>query len=174
MAKSPEITFGFAPSFLLYSVYAKNLGVVGILLSFLPLLFGSIRLARFNIQFKGFDKNYFTGLPIPVAALTLSSFVIFSEFFYDNAGKFPKIMIILLFVVSILMVSTIRYETMPNLNFKGSVKEKTKVILIIIGAILIIIFPQIIVFPFMVLYILTGLITWILLLNTDNSLEKDA
>ncbi len=168
------ITFGFAPSFLIYSVYAKNLGVVGILLSFLPLLFGSIRLARFNIQLKGLDKDYFTGLPIPVAALTLSSFVIFSEFLYDNAGKFPKIMIIHIFVVSILMVSTIRYETMPNLNFKGSAKEKTKVILIIAGAILIIIFPQIVVFPFMVLYILTGLITWIFHLNTDNSLQKDA
>jgi CDP-diacylglycerol--serine O-phosphatidyltransferase len=168
------ISFGFAPSFLIYSVYAKNLGVVGILLSFLPLLFGSIRLARFNIQLKGFDKAYFMGLPIPVAALTLSSFVIFSEFFYENAGKFPKIMIILVFVVSILMVSTIRYETMPNLNFKGPVKEKIKVLFIIIGAILIILFPQIVVFPFMVFYILTGLIAWILHLNTDNMVEKDA
>ena len=55
------ITFGFAPSFLVYSVYAAKLGVVGILLSFLPLLFGSIRLARFNIQLKGFDKEYFIG-----------------------------------------------------------------------------------------------------------------
>jgi CDP-diacylglycerol--serine O-phosphatidyltransferase len=168
------ITFGFAPSFLIYSVYATKLGVVGILLSFLPLLFGSIRLARFNIQFKGFDKDYFTGLPIPIAALTLSSFVIFSDYFYKNAGMFPKTMIILVFVVSILMVSTIRYETMPNLNFKGSAKDKTKVILVILGAILIIIMPHIVVFPFMVFYILTGLITWILRLNTDNTPEKDA
>ena len=168
------ITFGFAPSFLIYSVYAKNLGVVGILLSFLPLLFGSIRLARFNSQLKGFDKDYFTGLPIPIAALTLSSFVIFSEYFYNNAGKFPKTMIILIFVISILMVSTIRYETMPNLNFKGSAKDKIKVILIILGTILIIIFPQIVVFPFMLFYILAGLVVWILRLNTDNKIEKDA
>lgn len=168
------ITFGFAPSFLIYSIYAKNLGVVGILLSFLPLLFGSIRLARFNIQLKGFDKDYFVGLPIPVAALTLSSFVIFSDFFYKNAGNFPKTMIVIVFVVSILMVSTIRYETMPTLNFKGPLKEKIKVILIILGAILIIIFPKIVVFPFMLFYILSGLIAWILHLNTDNSTEKDA
>jgi CDP-diacylglycerol--serine O-phosphatidyltransferase len=167
------ITFGFAPSFLIYSVYATNMGVVGILLSFLPLLFGSIRLARFNIQLKGFDKDYFTGLPIPIAALTLSSFVIFSEFFFDDPGKFPKTMIILVFVVSILMVSTIRYESMPTLNFKGSAKDKTKVILVIIGAVLIIIFPQIVVFPFMVFYILTGIITWILRININNSSEKD-
>ena len=168
------ITFGFAPSFLIYSVFAKNLGVVGILLSFLPLLFGSIRLARFNTQLKGFDKDFFLGLPSPIAALTLSSFVIFSEFFYSNAGIFPKTMIILVFVVSILMVSTIRYETLPNLNFKGSAKEKIKVILIILGTILIIIFPKIVVFPFMLFYILAGLVAWILRLNTDNTIEKDA
>jgi CDP-diacylglycerol--serine O-phosphatidyltransferase len=167
------ITFGFAPSFLLYSVYAANLGVVGVLLSFLPLLFGSIRLARFNIQLKGFDKDYFTGLPIPIAALTLSSFVIFSDYFFENAGKFPKTMIILVFVVSILMVSTIRYETMPNLNFKGSAKDKIKVILVILGAFLMILFPRIVVFPFMVFYILAGIIAWILSLNSDNSPEKD-
>jgi len=168
------ITFGFAPSFLIYTVYASKFGVVGILMSFLPLLFGSIRLARFNIQLKGFDKDYFSGLPIPIAALTLSSFVIFSEFFYQNPGMFPKTMIILVFLVSILMVSTIRYETMPNLNFKGSAKDKTKVILFMVGAILIIIFPQIVVFPFMVFYILTGIITWILRLNIENSSEKDS
>ena len=167
------ITFGFAPSFLIYSVYATKMGIVGILLSFLPLLFGSIRLARFNIQLKGFDKDYFSGLPIPIAAITLSSFVIFSEYFYQDPGKFPKTMIILVFLVSILMVSTIRYETMPNLNFKGSAKDKTKVIFVIIGAILIILFPQIVVFPFMVLYILTGIITWILRINFDNNSEKD-
>ena len=83
-------------------------------------------------------------------------------------------MIILVFLVSILMVSTIRYETMPNLNFKGSAKDKTKVILFMVGAILIIIFPQIVVFPFMVFYILTGIITWILRLNIENSSEKDS
>jgi CDP-diacylglycerol--serine O-phosphatidyltransferase len=162
------ITFGFAPAFLIYSVYATKLGIVGILLSFLPLLFGSIRLARFNIQLKGLDKDYFSGMPIPIAALTLSSFVIFSEYFYRDPGKFPKTMIILVFLVSILMVSTIRYETMPNLNFKGSVKDKIKVICVIIGTILIIIFPQIVVFPFMIFYILTGIVAWILRLNVDN------
>ena len=168
------ITFGFAPSFLIYSVFAKNLGVAGILLSFMPLLFGSIRLARFNTQLKGFDKDFFLGLPIPIGALTLSSFVIFSEYFFNKAGNFPKIMIIIIFVVSILMVSTIRYETMPNLNFKGPVKDKIKVILIILGTILIIIYPRIVVFPFMLFYILAGLTVWILRLNTDNTVEKDA
>ena len=83
-------------------------------------------------------------------------------------------MIILVFIVSILMVSSIRYETLPTLNFKGSAKEKIKVILIIIGVILIIIFPEIVVFTLMVFYILAGLIAWLLHLNPNNTLEKDA
>ena len=42
-------------------------------------MFGSIRLARFNTELQGFDKEYFSGLPIPIAAITLSSFVIFID-----------------------------------------------------------------------------------------------
>ncbi len=167
------ITFGFAPSILIYYVYLREMGFVGILIGFLPLLFGSIRLARFNIQLKGFDKNYFSGLPIPMAAITISSFVIFSEFLYDNAAKFPKSMIILVFVVSILMVSTVRYETLPTLNFKGSIKEKIKVVVVAFSLIVIIIVPQITLFPFVVLYILSGLVVWTFRINLDSVAEKD-
>ncbi len=167
------ITFGLAPSILVYMVFMRDMKFVGILLSFLPLLFGSIRLARFNIQLKGFDKDYFLGLPIPIAALLLTSFVIFSDYIFGDVSKFPKIMIILIFVVSILMVSTIRYETMPTLNFKGSSKEKIKVVVVIFVAILLILIPQIVLFPLIVLYILSGLIVWVLRLNTDDIIEKD-
>ena len=162
------ITFGLAPSILLYTTFMHEMKLVGILLSFLPLLFGSIRLARFNSRIEGFDKEFFLGLPIPISALTLSSFVIFSEYIFGDPDKFPKILIVLIFVVSILMVSTIRYETMPTLNFKGSSRDKLKVILILIAAILLIIFPQIVLFPFMVLYILSGFVVWILRLNLNS------
>jgi CDP-diacylglycerol--serine O-phosphatidyltransferase len=167
------ITFGFAPSFLVYTVYMIDMKFVGILLSFLPLLFGSIRLARFNIQLKSLNKDYFSGLPIPVAALTLSSFIIFSDYLYENAAKFPKIIIILLFIISILMVSTIRYETMPTFNFKGSLRDKIKLFIVIIGAVLLVIFPQILLFPFMVAIVLTGPVNWIFRLFSDNLAEKE-
>lgn len=168
------ITFGFAPSVLLYSVYLNEMKLIGVLLSFLPLLFGSIRLARFNAKLNGFDKDFFSGLPIPVAALTLSSFIIFSDYFFNHPAKFPKTLIIITFIVSILMVSTVRYETMPVLNFKGPLKEKLKVIIIIIAGVLLIIFPQIVLFPFMIIYILGGLIIWVLRINLDNINSKDS
>jgi CDP-diacylglycerol--serine O-phosphatidyltransferase len=155
------ISFGFAPSFLIYTIYLNELRTVGLLISFIPLLFGSIRLARFNSQLKGFDKTYFTGLPIPVAALAITSAIIFSLHYYDNPVKFPKILLILIFFVSILMVSTVKYEIMPVLTFKGSTVNKVKVILIFLGVFLIIYAPQKLLFPIILLYIIAGVFRWI-------------
>jgi CDP-diacylglycerol--serine O-phosphatidyltransferase len=151
------ISFGFAPSILIYMVFGQTMGGVGIFISFLPLLFGSIRLARFNVKLDGFDKDFFSGLPIPIAALTLSSFVIFSDHFFAIPVKFPKTMILLILFVSILMVSTVRYEVAPNINFKGPWREKIKILLAAAGGILLILYPQEVLFPLMILYILIGL-----------------
>jgi len=163
------ISFGFAPSFLVYALYFRNMGTAGILISFLPLLFGSIRLARFNTQLKGFNKDFFKGLPIPVAALTITSFIIFSLHYFENPIQYPKILLVIIFVVSILMVSTVRYETLPDLNLKSSRFNKIKIIILFLGALLIIYAPQTLFFPLLVLYIITGFIKWIYsLLNTEE------
>ncbi len=163
------ITFGLAPSLLIYVIFGKTMGIVGIFISFLPLLFGSIRLARFNSKLKGFDKDYFAGLPIPVAAITITGFILFSNYFYADPVQFPRIMIIMILFLSVLMVSNIRYETAPKLNFKGSKREKTKFILVIIGTLIIIIIPHQSLFPLIVLYIISGLVAWIFRLNKDQS-----
>lgn len=168
------ITFGFAPSFLIFVAFGQSLGSVGIFVSFLPLLFGSIRLARFNVKLDGFDKEFFSGLPIPMSALTLSSFVIFSNHFFSIPVKFPKTMIILILFVSILMVSNVRYEVAPNLNLKGPWREKLKIILAVCGGILLVLFPHQMLFPLMLLYILTGLVAALFRigLNPANLKEK--
>ena len=154
------ISFGFAPSFLIYSIYLHELRTVGLLISFLPLLFGSIRLARFNSQLKGFDKTHFTGLPIPVAALAITSAIIFSLHYFDDPVKYPKVLLVIVFLVSILMVSTIKYEIMPTLTFKGSASNKLKLIIIIVGILLIIYAPQKLLFPIIISYIIAGIIRW--------------
>jgi CDP-diacylglycerol--serine O-phosphatidyltransferase len=168
------ISFGFAPSLLLYAVYARSMGsIVGILISFLPLLFGSIRLARFNLGVKDFEKGAFVGLPIPIAALTLASFILFSLHFFDNPMKYPKIMLVLTFLVSILMVSTIHYEPIPQIRFKGTSKEKLRVFILIGAGILLIIFPYQVLFPLMVLYIFSGLINWIIRFMSGNLASEE-
>lgn len=152
------ISFGLAPSLLIYVFYFQVFGVAGILISFLPLLFGSIRLARFNANLKGFDKSYFTGLPIPVAALGIVSFIIFSESVFDDPASVSKIIILMVVLVSVLMVSNVRYETMPQLSFRGSRENRIKFIMVFLGAVLLVIFPNEILFPLILIYIFYGLL----------------
>ncbi len=167
------VSFGFAPSALMYELYFKSMGMIGVMVSFLPLLFGSIRLARFNAQLKGFDKSYFSGLPIPAAALTLASFVIFQIHYFGTPHAEPRIMLALIFVVSVLMVSTLRYETMPNLSLKGSMLDKLKIFCLLVGAIMLVIYPRQILFPLMSIYVLSGLFGWIIkLFKTNDTLQE--
>lgn len=119
---SDIVSFGAAPSYLLYSTYFKQFDAVGIVLSSLILIVGGFRLARFNIQLVGYEKSFFLGLPIPSAALTIASFVLA---YYDNgfSNPFKDMIIPMVLILSYLMVSNIRYETIPKFSLKG-IKEK--------------------------------------------------
>ncbi len=168
------ISFGFAPSFLIFSIYFQEMGTVGILISFLPLLFGSIRLARFNSQLKGFSKDYFKGLPIPIAALAINSFIIFSLYLFDSAVEYPRILLLLVFVVSILMVSNVRYEVLPEFSFKGSKLKKILIVLVFLGALVVLYAPQVLIFPLIILYILSGLIRWIYSILATEEVKSES
>jgi CDP-diacylglycerol--serine O-phosphatidyltransferase len=119
---SDIVSFGCAPSFLLYSTYFYQFENIGVILSSLPLIAGGFRLARFNVQLVGFEKSFFLGLLIPTAALTITSFVLA---FYNNgyAKPYSDMIIPLVIIISYLMISNIRYETFPNFSLEG-VKEK--------------------------------------------------
>lgn len=119
---SDIVSFGAAPSFLLYKTYFYSMDTLGIILSALPLIAGGFRLARFNVQLVGFSKSFFLGLPIPSSALTIASFILA---FYDNGFQKPisDFILPMVLVLSFLMVSNIRYETFPKLSLQ-SIKEK--------------------------------------------------
>jgi CDP-diacylglycerol---serine O-phosphatidyltransferase len=116
------VSFGAAPSFLLYSTYFYQFNTVGIILSSLPLIAGGFRLARFNLQLVGFEKSFFLGLPIPTSALTITTFVLA---FYNNGFTqlYSDVVIPLVVILSYLMVSNIRYETLPKFSLKGIMEK---------------------------------------------------
>ena len=151
---SDVVTFGAAPSFLLYSTYFSEFGGYGIILASLPLIAGGFRLARFNVQLVGFEKSFFIGLPIPSCALTLASFVLA---FYNNGypENISKIIIPMILILSYLMVSNIRYETFPKLSW-ASIKEKPLNILFVIAALVLVLFAYteglFFIFVFMILF----------------------
>jgi len=134
---SDIVSFGAAPSFLLYKTYFYSMDVWGILISALPLIAGGFRLARFNIQLVGFSKSFFLGLPIPSSALTIASFVLafYNDGFPKHISNFITPMIL---VLSFLMVSNIRYETLPKFSLK-SIKEKPFHFIFLIIAIVLVI-----------------------------------
>lgn len=151
---SDIVSFGAAPSFLMYKIYFYQFDAIGILLSSLPLIAGGFRLARFNIQLVGFEKSFFIGLPIPSSALTIATFVLafYSEGFTEQISTFIIPMILIL---SFLMISNIRYETMPKLTVKG-IKEKPFHFLFLIAAVVLVILTfklgLFIIFVFMIVF----------------------
>lgn len=130
------LTFGIAPTALVYAwaiapafpeaTFGHNLGVF---LLFSYLMCGAFRLARFNLQATRphilaegavkVDKKAFVGLPIPPAGGLLAAMVHFSpapfNSFGENAASFYAYALMgLIAVLSILMVSTIRYTSMKT------------------------------------------------------------
>lgn len=89
------ISFGIAPAMLLYFYIGHNFGRFGILVSALYVIFGAIRLARFNISTAKTDPNVFIGLPIPTAAVFISMWILlFYKYTLQNYA------LILLFLVT--------------------------------------------------------------------------
>lgn len=155
------VSFGAAPSFMMYKAYLYQYENWGVLVASLPLLFGSIRLARFNVQLVGFDKEYFNGLPIPAQAITLCAFVLqyYSEYsgFSDFVAAFIIPMVILL---SLLMVSTVKYDTLPKFTKKDLKAHPWKVVSMTMGALLVLFSKGQLLFLVIAIYVLFGALRW--------------
>jgi CDP-diacylglycerol--serine O-phosphatidyltransferase len=167
------ISFGFAPSMLLYKAVFVNWGILGLFISVAPLVFGSIRLARFNIRLKDFTKEYFEGLPIPAAAVTIATFLVFNFHFW-GFFRWEKVCLFLVIALSVLMVTSIRYETFPNFSLQSGLQNRYKFLVVIVGILLVIIFPQEAFFPLATTYVLSGpvYLTWQILQGGNGRKSK--
>ncbi len=160
---SDVVTFGAAPSLLMYLVYLDTLGAVGVLLSSLPLIFGSIRLARFNVQLVGFDKDYFKGLPIPAQALTLCTFILtYSDQTGHLVGWPSDILAPMVIILATLMLSNIKYDTLPKFSKRGLREHRPRIIFFIAATILIVFTKGTAFFAVLVAFVASGLIRWLL------------
>lgn len=153
------ITFGVAPTILVYQFSLHSFDWVGLLISSLLMFGGAYRLARFNVQLVGFDKDYFNGLPIPAQAVTICTFILSSSWLASNLSFNTNFVLIpLVILLAFLMVSTIKYDTLPKFNKAAYQKEPIK-IFGFIGFIILIIWLHIPgVFIGMIIYILYGIL----------------
>ena len=161
------VSFGVAPSILVYQVFFYKIGVAGILLSFLPLMFGAIRLARFNTNQDGFEKENFSGLPIPAMASTLATYVIFNYDLWEGL-RFAPLLIPLVLFLSILMVSNVEYEAVPKFSFRGNKKNSVLLIMLLTCIAVAVVFRQKVLFPLSFGFVLYYLFRYIV-----NSPKQD-
>lgn len=148
---SDLVSFGVAPALLIGIAYQNGLGWPGQLFCFLYLFTGAFRLARFNVQSAGDRSDGYQGLPIPIAAMTLASLIIFK--YQTWLIVEDAIWLIILFILSVLMASQIRYRW-PQVNLDGNLKDKLISVSIFVTVILMSIFPRYLLFPLLVFYIL--------------------
>ncbi len=154
------VTFGAAPSFIIYNAFFKEIGLLGLFIAFAPLLFGSLRLARFNSQLEGHTKDCFTGLPIPTAAVAIVSFIFFEEAVWGDHSHY-KMHLFVVLGVSLLMISNIRYPVLPQLKLKKDLKQMLPLIYIAVSVLLLFYKPEYFLFITSLIYILYGIIAWI-------------
>ena len=131
------VSFGCAPAIIMYQYGLMNFGRVGWIVCFLFMACGALRLARFNVQSSiGQAKGDFTGLPIPMAAIVVATFVLFMSDMEANAasggwlsgvynqyiaGTSIKANFLLAIapILSLAMVSNIAYRSHKVIKFKG-------------------------------------------------------
>ena len=174
------VTFGIAPAVLIYawgygSAFheGSQLNKLGWFLSFMFLICGALRLARFNVQATRprtlaegtakVDKKSFIGLPIPAAAGLLASIVHFAPRPLASYGEYwatvySGLMMGLIAILAVLMVSTLRYSSFKTV---GAGKRSTIKAVPIIAAVgmLVWLFSRYILLAIVGGYVLLGLIS---------------
>lgn len=166
------ISFGFAPAFLIYTIELHEFGIAGMIAAASLLLAGGFRLARFNTQLVGFDKQYFVGLPIPAGAITIASYVLL--FYVDGAMQVNSqyYTILLTLSVAFLMASHVRYETIPKPNIQGMKARPVFFLLFGIACISSLVTLGRAVFIVFILFILFGIFKHVKNLLTGGPLVK--
>jgi len=156
------VSFGAAPAFLIYKTHLYSYEIFGVLIASSLVLAGGFRLARFNVQLVGFDKNYFSGLPIPISAITISSFILsYYEMPQGFSPPFSEMVLPLVIILSLIMVSKIKYDTIPRPTKEEFKKNPFLFLIILFGAIAAILTSGKAIFFIFVLFILFGIFRYI-------------
>ncbi|MBC12566.1 MAG: CDP-diacylglycerol--serine O-phosphatidyltransferase [Rhodothermaceae bacterium] len=179
---SDIVSFGVAPSFLLYMFGLNQLGPMwGGLLASLPALFGAVRLAKFNSMAEaGAKSTEFTGLPIPAQAGTVVVFILtfIGRPWFDVLAR-PQLSVLITLVVglSALMVAPISFPALPQPNRANLRTYRYRFLLFLLAMLLGVIFQEIGLLVAAVIYLLWGLgraLLWAVRVATDTEPLADA
>lgn len=118
---SDMVSFGVAPSLLMYEWAFRNMGKIGWFAAFIYCAGTALRLARFNTNIDVIDKRYFQGLPSPAAAALVAGFVwVMGDFDFTGQELRWYAAAITVFA-GLSMVSNVRFNSFKDLNMRKSV-----------------------------------------------------
>lgn len=168
---SDLVAFGVAPSVMIYKWSLVPFGRLGWAAAFLFVACGALRLARFNIQTGTPGSKAFKGMPIPGAATVLASIVIFYYEFYNSPPDKNIFFPIITILLSLLMVSTVRYHGLKEIDFR---ERKPFWVLIVFVMVLFILFvhPSTAIFIFAMVYLFWGIIENMVLFLRKRRLKE--
>lgn len=173
------VTFGLAPAVLAY-VWGygaslsedTNLHQLSWFISFMYLMCGAFRLARFNVQASRprivaagtvkVDKKSFVGLPIPVAGGLIAAIVHFTPtplvgYGPEKARVYSGLLMLLVGLLSLMMVSTLRFSSFKSVGTgRGSMRT---IILVLAIGVLIVLYSQYVLLGLVLAYIFHGLLS---------------
>lgn len=170
---SDVISFGLAPSFLIYGIYLNELGDIGVVISSLIMVFAAIRLARFNVQLVGFDKDKFNGLPAPMAAMTIVTYILFYHDKIFSLSSSKNFLFVLSIILPVLMVSRIKYESLPKPSLFAIKKNPIIFVILLIAVIITLATGGEGSFSFCLFYIFSGIIISLKNFVFKKKLNKD-
>ena len=170
------ITFGVAPAILAWMWGCRQIPELwrpdlrprivqfGAIITFLFLIAGASRLARFNISKNPQPKNpgrpgrkYFVGMPIPAGAAMIAATVHFGDGSPIDLWWESVIWMGSLLFVSYLMVSTWRFWSLKGIDFRSR-QPFWVFILICTGIVLVWFFSEYFLFSLCLLYLVSGVL----------------
>jgi len=169
------VAFGVAPAVVLFLYVGHEYGKFGVLVSGLFVILGAVRLARFNVSVGDVEPNVFIGIPIPLAAATLLAWIlIFDEYHIPKNYAFSLLALGL--ILSLLMVSNIRYPSFKKFDFSKGYKIRVFLGVMFVVA-LIYLMPKEGIALVTTIFIITGLVRAAYYLlkrkNVNTKLTKD-
>jgi CDP-diacylglycerol---serine O-phosphatidyltransferase len=149
------ISFGVAPALLMYMWALQPYGRIGWVSAFVFVACGALRLARFNVQSGNIDPKRFNGLPIPAAAATVATTVLFFDRLELNPLNFTTALLVVTYAISFLMVSSVKFHAFKDLTV---VKQKpfSSTVAFVLLLSLIAVEPRIFLFFFCAGYVVSG------------------
>lgn len=182
------VSFGVAPAFMMYQFGLFDVGRLGWAACFVYMACGALRLARFNVQSSiGKAGGDFTGLPIPMAAGAVASYVLLMNAIDSPDGGYDWLpvwiterlmdpwgrnvfLLVMAPLIGIAMVSNFAYRSHKTIKLGGM--RPFRLIVLVTALIGFLAYQtELVVFILCFGYAISGLVEW--LVGWKKTIEDD-